>query len=232
MAYDIYTASNGETIINYGYIATVWNKLINKGIPDTGVAALMGNFYAESYVVPYLTQGDSEPFQVSIDYTNNVNNGTISEYDFVHNGPRGGGYGLAQWTYKPRKQGLYNKWQNDGYASIGDVTLACEYVWDELNGSYKSVLDYIKNNSKTLNQKTVKVLKDYENPENQSSDVQSYRFRLAYAIMEYMTTSPTDPPDDGSGDHGGNGGGNEPTPESGKSRFPFILRRPHLYIRR
>ena len=85
-----------------------WNKLINKGIPDTGVAALMGNFYAESYVVPYLTQGDSEPFQVSIDYTNNVNNGTISEYDFVHNGPRGGGYGLAQWTYWSRKENLYN----------------------------------------------------------------------------------------------------------------------------
>lgn len=53
MAYERFTGSNGETITNYGYIVQIWNRLSSEGIPDYGIAALMGNLYSESMCVPF-----------------------------------------------------------------------------------------------------------------------------------------------------------------------------------
>lgn len=231
MAYTSYTASNGQTINNYGYLNQIWNYLTSRGIPDDGAAALMGNLYAESFCVPYIVQGNtSYPFSYSVNYTNNVNNGTISEHDFVYNGPNGGGYGLAQWTWKTRKQGLYDKWVSGGYSSIGDISLALDYLWYELATSYYTTLTTLKRTDKTMKAKTRYVLFNFENPANKSDSVVNYRYALAFAIYEWMTgTVVVDPPDDESGTGGGNGGGHS-KPHSITMRQ--VLRNPALYIPR
>ena len=216
MAYDSYTDSRGTTIVNYGYIVKVWSRLSSIINNNNGLAAIMGNLYSESFIVPYIVQGNiSYPFSYSITYTDNVNNGTISENDFVYNGPNGGGYGLAQWTYKTRKQGLYDMWRKSSYTSIGDIDLACDYLIHELQNNFTNVLSYLNSNA-TLFDKTKYVLQNFENPSNQSIGVQNLRYDRAYAIYEYVTqTSPTDPPDDGSGTGGGGGGGNNPVSTKG-----------------
>lgn len=235
MSYTTFTDSLGYTIINYGYMEYIWSYLTGRGLPDDGVAALMGNLYAESKCVPYIEQGDTQyPFSASKSYTDAVSNGTISENDFVYHGPNGGGYGLAQWTWKTRKQAYYNRFVSDGYSSIGDKELGCKFLWCELNGidltySYKGVRDYIKNASYTLKQKTIYVLRNFENPENQSTAVQNTRYSMAHAIYEYLSgTTVVDPPDDESGEGGGSGGGHKPPimkPDGIKIRNPALYPR-------
>lgn len=218
MAYTTFTDSRGTTITNYGYLVSIWNKLKSHGLSDISVASLMGNFYAESYCVPYIVQNNlSPPFSYSINYTNNVDNGTISENDFVYHGPNGGGYGLAQWTYKTRKQKLYNLKNSGAYPSIGNYVLACDMVWVELNSSdFTNVYNYLFS-THTFFEKVKYVMLYYENPDDISSGAQETRFDYAHAIYEYMQgdTPPTDPPDDGSGTGGGNGGGNNPVSTRG-----------------
>ena len=211
MAYDTYTDSRGTQITNYGYMQYIWTYFHNRGLPYDAIAALMGNLYAESMCVPYIVQGNtSYPFSYSVNYTNNVTSGVISEYDFVHNGPNGGGYGLAQWTWYTRKQGLYDMFVNEGYTSIGDKTLACKYLWTELNTNFTNVWSYLMGTGTSLFNKTKYVLFNFENPADKSTAVQNKRYAYACAIYEYLYgTAVVDPPDDESGTGGGSGGGGE-----------------------
>ena len=90
-----------------GFEKQIWDYFLAKLGNAYGVAGLMGNLQAESGLCPYRVQGDfSTGWTESANYTARVDSGEISEDDFVNNGPGGGGYGLAQWTFWSRKQGL------------------------------------------------------------------------------------------------------------------------------
>lgn len=169
----------------------IWNRLLEDIGNELGVAALMGNLQAESGLISYRLQGDfSNGYANSIEYTNKVNSGEISKSDFVNNGPGGGGYGLAQWTYPPRKEALYNMWQSGGYHSIGSVSLACDYLLYELKTDYVSVYNVLKN-AISIRIASDKVLHDFENPADQSESVEILRTQMGTAIYEEMTgTSP------------------------------------------
>ena len=85
-----------------------WNALIKEIPNDYGVAALMGSLDAESNLTPFRKQGDMNftgGYPDSVSYTNNVDSGVITEDSFVNDSI---GYGVAQWTYHTRKQGLYD----------------------------------------------------------------------------------------------------------------------------
>lgn len=167
---------------------TIWNLLLADIKNEIGVAALMGNLQAESGLIPYRVQGDfSEGYVNSITYTNQVDNGEISEYDFVNNGPGGGGYGLAQWTFSTRKQALYDMYES-GYSSIGGVNLACDYLLYELKTSYTDVY-WTLVNAFSIKQASDKVLHDFERPADQSAEVEVLRAQMGIAIYEEMTGS-------------------------------------------
>lgn len=202
-----------------GYEAIIWGYFKNKIGNEYGVAGLMGNLQAESGLYPDRVQGDIPYSSYSQEYTAKVDNGTISEYDFVHNGPNGGGYGLAQWTYYTRKQALYNMKKERGFSSIGSIGLACEYLWYELQTSYAGVLSVLKN-ATSIREASDKVLHDFENPADQSLQVESLRESLSqYWYDLYVGTSGEDMPDDEKPDNP-----EEPTPTSKKrKRYNFIL---------
>ena len=149
----------------------VWRWLYAKIKNKYGVAGLMGNLYAESGFYSDRLQGDIPHSYKSVEYTRKVDSGEITVYNFIHNGPNGGGYGLAQWTYHTRKEDLYNKWKSNQtkYASIGSIDLALDFLWDELNGlngvscSYKGVLSVLKS-ATSIREASNKVLWDFENP--------------------------------------------------------------------
>ena len=98
----------------------------------------MGNLCAESGLNPENLQNSYERLLGMSDreYTEAVDNGTYSEEQFCTDQA---GYGLAQWTHRDRKRGLYNAAKNAG-ASIGDLDLQLGYLWQEL-GQYKTVLN-------------------------------------------------------------------------------------------
>ena len=171
----------------------IWHGLMAEINNEIGVAALMGNLQAESGLIPYRVQGDfSSGYTYSINYTSQVDSGAISEYNFVNNGPNGGGYGLAQWTFYTRKQAMYNMMQQMG-VSIGDTNLAITFLLHELNTDFSGVMATLKV-ATSIRQASDKVLHDFENPSDQSEAVEILRASLGSAIYEELTGSV--PPDD------------------------------------
>lgn len=167
--------------------ATLYNFIGN----EYGTAGLMGNLYAESGIIPYRLQGDfTSGYSRSISYTNNVNSGTYTETQFVNDSK---GYGLAQWTYYTRKQGLYNKWRSGGYSSIGDMSLGCDYLIDELNSSFSGVLAVLRSATSVREASDI-VLHQFENPAQQGPDVEAYRASLGQGYYDrYAGGGPTPP---------------------------------------
>ena len=193
---------------NYGYLKTLWDAFLpwlNNN--EYGVAGLMGNLYGESGCVPFRVQGDNTfPFTYSQNYTQNVDNGTISKYAFINNGPNGGGYGLAQWTYRTRKEGLYNKYQSGSYTSIGDIQLAIDYIMDEISGTaYNNTLSVLQN-ATDLQTPTNQVLFYYESPADQGAAVQALRLSYAQDIYNMY--------------HSGGGQPDPPTPDPPPPPYP------------
>ena len=106
----------------------IWDCLKAQGLSDYGTAGLMGNLKAESGPNPTNLQNSFERKLGYTDasYTAAVDNGTYT--NFVHDGA---GYGLAQWTYWSRKQGLLDYARTAG-KSIGDTKMQAGYLVFEL----------------------------------------------------------------------------------------------------
>lgn len=173
------------------YSQYIWDVLYNFIGNEYGTAGLMGNLQAESGLIPYRLQGDfTSGYSTSIRYTNNVNSGLYTENEFVHDSK---GYGLAQWTYYSRKQGLYDMFVNGGYSSIGDVGLGCQYLISELSGAYSGVLAVLRS-ATSVRQASDKVLHDFENPASQGPDVEAYRESLGQAIYDQFAGGSYPPP--------------------------------------
>lgn len=165
------------------YGQQIWDGLMADIGNEYGVAGLMGNLYAESALIPYRVQGDNTPpYTYSQEYTAKVDTGDISEDDFVNNGPNGGGYGLAQWTYYTRKQGLYDMKVSMG-TSIGSVDLAIAYLLHELKNSFNSVYLSLKNATNIRTASDI-VLHDFESPADQSESVEELREGYGVSIYE------------------------------------------------
>lgn len=177
---------------NYGYTRAVWNGLYNLINNEIGLAALLGNLWAESGIVPYRCENDNNStnfFNRSRIYTNSVDNGSITREQFINSGLDGDrehkGYGLAQWTFSSRKAGYYDTWKSGGYSSIGSVELAVYYLSYELQTSYASTLEVLQN-ATDMRAASTYVLKNFENPTLQGEDVQEYRYNCSMSVYDDM----------------------------------------------
>lgn len=152
----------------------------SKGLCDNGIFGLFGNLYAESGMRPKNLQNSSEKRLGYTDdaYTAAVDNGTYG--NFVRDSA---GYGLAQWTYYTRKQGLLDYARSQG-ASIGDLQTQAEFLYKELSTSYKSVLSVLKA-AASIREASDAVLLHFERPANQSASVQAKRasYGLEYEAL-------------------------------------------------
>lgn len=147
----------------------IWNYLKAKGLPDCGIAGLMGNLYAESCLIPTNLQNSYEKALSFTDaaYTAAVDNGTYQ--NFVKDSA---GYGLAQWTYWSRKKNLLDFAKKKG-KSIGDLEMQLDFLWNELQG-YKAVISTLKT-AKTVKAASDSVLLNFERPADQSEAVKNRR---------------------------------------------------------
>ena len=173
------------TIYDYGYIKATWDGLASLIPNETGRAALLGNWYAESKIIPYIKQGNvAPPWSPSTTYTQNVDNGTITEHTFVNDEI---GYGYAQWTYWSRKQTMYNLKRDLGL-SIGSVELGIAmttYEMTEGSQEYKDTLEVLRN---AVDIKTASdyVLHHYEKPQDQSADAENTRADYSQQVYNLM----------------------------------------------
>ena len=79
------------------------------------------------------------------------------------------GYGLAQWTSPGRKSGLYLLKAKLG-TSIGDEDMQLDYLLQELENNYRSVLAVLKR-TESIREASDIVLKKFEQPANTSESV-------------------------------------------------------------
>ena len=105
----------------------IWDELVRFTGNKYGAAGLMGNLKAESNLNSKNLQNTYEKSLKTNDekYTSAVDNGSYK--NFVHDSA---GYGLAQWTYHSRKQGLldYAKRTNQ---SSGSTKMQLHYLEQE-----------------------------------------------------------------------------------------------------
>lgn len=166
----------------------IWEFLKDKGLNDYAIAGLMGNLKAESALNPKNLQGSYERKLGFTDesYTNAVDNGAYG--NFIKDKA---GYGLAQWTYWSRKENLL-KFAKKKNASIGDLSMQLEFLWQELQG-YKSVMKTLQNATSILEASNA-VLKGYERPANQGEDAQKKRASYGQIYFDKYAEKPTAKP--------------------------------------
>ena len=162
----------------------IWRFLKSKGLNDYAAAGIMGNLYAESGLSPTnLEDGCEELLGMNDEeYTKAVDSGIYS--GFVNDSA---GYGLAQWTYWSRKQGLLDFARSRG-ASIGDFDMQLDYLWSEMQG-YTEMMAKLRTAS-SVPEASNAVLLDFERPADQSEAVQYTRARFAQDFYdEYALAS-------------------------------------------
>lgn len=140
----------------------IWNFFKEKGMSEAGIAGLMGNLRAESNLESNIVEGGSHANEITL-------NGNT-------------GYGLAQWTSLNRQQGLYDYAKSKG-TSTSDLNTQLEYLWQELNGSYKSVLSRLMN-ATSVQEASNAVLHDFESPFDQSKAVEDLRASYGLEIQK------------------------------------------------
>lgn len=99
----------------------IFNYLVGRGLKPYQAAGIMGNMQVESSFNPKAL----EP--------NTTGDAPIE----------GLGYGLVQWTFSDRQAPLIKKAQDSG-RKVYDLGLQLEYIFDELEGPYKTVYDELK----------------------------------------------------------------------------------------
>lgn len=171
----------------------IWNFLKGEGLNSYGVAALMGNLYAESGLNPQNLQNSYEKNLGYTDaaYTAAVDSGAYS--NFVHDSA---GYGLAQWTFWSRKEALL-AYVKAASASIGDLEVQLGFLYKELNESYGSVLSVLKT-AASIKEASDVVLTKYERPADQSATVKTKRASYGQVYYnKYAKTGATTPSEGG-----------------------------------
>lgn len=169
-----------------------WKYLTNHGLTKAGAAGLMGNIKAESGMIPnrveilclsrYREQGK---YYTDAVYTAFVDDGTISEAEFLHPMGKQYGYGLAQWTSPNRKKGLYYLCKQLK-VSIGNLNAQLEYLVSELKYNYVSVWETL---TTTRDIKTASdiVLTKFEMPADVSASVKQTRYNYSKAYYNEFT---------------------------------------------
>ena len=173
----------------------IWRFLKQKGFSDVAAAAIMGNMEAESGCVSYRLQGDfGKSIQKSKDYTAQVDAGKICRRAFVCEGQGGGGYGRCQWTYPPRKEGLYDLAKEQGF-SIGDEFLQVEWLTRELWQDEYGIVRDVLSKSVSIRECSDVLVKVYLRPADQSEAVLKKRAELGREFYQEFSDAEAEDPD-------------------------------------
>lgn len=142
----------------------------------------MGNLFAESGLIPTNLQNsyESKLGMNDASYTVAVDNGSYT--NFTHDSA---GYGLAQWTYWSRKQGLFQLCKSRG-KSIGDLNTQLDFLYQELTTSYSQLLKILKATS-SVEEASNLVVTQFERPADQSFD--ALKQRALYSQRYFNTYS-------------------------------------------
>ncbi len=136
-----------QTTYDTSNAGIIWNYFVEQLDNPYSTAAILGCIDSESSCEPTRVEGDfTSLFYFSQDYTDSVDNGSVSREAFIKYLPKetcGHGYGLCQWSGE-RKGYLYDLAMENG-TSVGDLLTQCEFIMQELRNEYPELLEYLVN---------------------------------------------------------------------------------------
>lgn len=127
----------------------IWGWLTKQGFSNQAAAGIMGNLYAESKMNPRACQGGGFSTDITVDGKT--------------------GYGIAQWTFDTRQQGLLDYAKSKGKSS-GELDVQLEYMMAEVSNNYPKVLNKM-NNINTPEEAAEIWCKEYEAPDAELSHI-------------------------------------------------------------
>ena len=149
----------------------IWEYLLGMTWNEYGTAAIMGNLMAESSLNPKCATGTKNP-----NYVTDAREGYV---DFVHDGVA---FGLAQWCYWSRKEGLLNLAWELGW-QLDSLELQLKYLYQEMSQKYKSVWNAVKE-AKDIRTPTEVIMLKYEKPANTSDAAKDKRVKYAQQFYD------------------------------------------------
>lgn len=166
------------------YHQTIYNLLRGYGLSEAGALGMLGNWECESGCEPYRVQGDYQSSRaISKAYVAAIEGGLSTREKFANDQK---GFGLAQWTYPSRKQGLWDFW-SIGNSKIDSCELQCNFAMIELQHWYPGLLSYLKS-VEAIYDATDRICKEYERPA--VNNVQA-RYEAALRIRKELDLSGT-----------------------------------------
>lgn len=139
----------------------IYEWLLNRLNNEIGVCALMGNLYVESGLQPIKLENKyAKKFNMTSQEYTDAWDLAEDANSFIHDQA---GYGLAQWTFWSRKQGLHN-WAKENGRSVGNLDIQLGYLWKEIQG-YKTVIKALIG-ATNLRAASDEVCLKYEKPEH------------------------------------------------------------------
>lgn len=167
---------------------SIYKTLIQSGMTEASVFAMMGNMQCESGLEPNRLQGDFNPFRtISKSYTARVTNGSIKRDAFALDGY---GYGLCQWTFHARKRSLWDYWKESGLA-LDDPVMQARFCVKELKENYHNLWEELLA-SHDIYSCTKQICEIYERPAHNNIDA---RFRAAKQLEAELTAEPAPEPE-------------------------------------
>ena len=142
------------------YHQTIYNLLRGYGLTEAGALGLLGNWECESNCEPGRVQGDFDSFRtISKAYVQSIEDRRLTRETFAGDKK---GFGLAQWTYAPRKAELYDTWLSSPHR-IDSAELQVSFAMKELQRDYPALLNKLKT-AEAIHDCVEDVCKQYERP--------------------------------------------------------------------
>lgn len=153
---------------------TIYDRLRAKGVTHAGACAMLGNLEAESSLKANNLQNSYEKKLGFVDelYTTAVDNGSYKNFATDE-----AGYGLAQWTYGPRKRNLL-EFANNRNASIGDENMQVDFAIHELRTEYSGLWSFLCS-TEDMYTATERICEEFERPAVNNTDTR-YAFALKW----------------------------------------------------
>lgn len=168
----------------------IWDYCKNMGMNDYGAAGTLANLFAECGLRSNNLQNSYAQRLTGLSgvvadeaYTAGVDAGTYT--NFVHDSA---GYGLCQWTYWSRKEGLL-KFAQSVKKSIGDWIMQMDFMNKELQ-KYPGLMDILKN-ATSVKEASDAFMIEFERPADQSDTAKAKRASYGQKYYDkYATVMP------------------------------------------
>lgn len=164
----------------------IWNFFKSNGMPDFGIAGLIGNLDAESGLDPTNLE---DAYERKLGYTNASYVAAVDSGAYQNFVNDCAGMGLAQWTWHTRKASLL-RYARSTNRSIGDLEMQCEYLLYELRSGFSSVLNVLMN-AESVREASDAVLLRFECPLDSSSAVQIKRANMGQKYYNLYASTNT-----------------------------------------